>query len=112
MFGILRYNKYIQSILKTKTNPEPWLHIIIVGEDDKGVDPRLYSSTVDYAIYIWDTREVIETGTVKLRAVYTMWHKMTQMAHDNYQQLASTVSKKIVDKFNSLNDRRNGNIPL
>lgn len=49
MIQILRYTEAIQKALGCKTKPEPWLHIGI-------------SSDGHYGIWIWDTRQILETG--------------------------------------------------
>lgn len=55
-----RYTDEIQAKLNTKTKPEPWLHIAIAAEyhpDNRG------NGEMEWAIYVWDTREVIESGS-------------------------------------------------
>jgi hypothetical protein len=46
---ILVYNATAQAKIGAKTNPEPWMHVVITNNNE-------------FAIFIWDTREVIETG--------------------------------------------------
>jgi hypothetical protein len=46
MLGIFKYTKEIQKKLGSKTMAEPWLHILV------------YDNA--YAIWVWDTREVLE----------------------------------------------------
>lgn len=51
---ILRYNEDLQKLIGCKTKPEPWMHIGFVGTD---------MSEDDYwAIWVWDTRQVLEEG--------------------------------------------------
>lgn len=48
------YTDKIQNVLNTKTKPEPWLHVVLQHQRD-GED-----SALAWAIYVWDTRQVIE----------------------------------------------------
>jgi hypothetical protein len=50
---IAAYTDDVQKRLGTKTKPAPYLHIAM---------GRFRGSTI-FAIYIWDTREVVEEGT-------------------------------------------------
>ena len=50
---ICRYNETLQKILGCKTKPEPWLHVVIKSFDKT-------KPYVGYAIYVWDTRKVVE----------------------------------------------------
>jgi hypothetical protein len=59
---ISRYNGHIQSILRTNTKPEPWLHIVLRAITDyKTID-------VYYAIYIWDTRQIVDQDVRRFTA--------------------------------------------
>ena len=53
---IKRYNRYVQQIIKAKTTPEPWLHVLIVPTSS------VNSANFVWCIYVWDTRKVIESG--------------------------------------------------
>lgn len=55
MRQILRYSTEIQKALGCKTKPEPWLHIGIWYANEL---PR--TTRASYAIWIWDTREIVE----------------------------------------------------
>lgn len=62
-YSINRYNGACQHILKAKTKPEPWLHVAILDFEDMP-DSEEYGirgekSGIYWAIYVWDTREVI-----------------------------------------------------
>lgn len=70
--GIYRYDESVQQCLRCKTKPEPWLHIAIAGcsmsnlgehyaRRNAGKAPKL---ELIWAVYVWDTREVIESGQV------------------------------------------------
>jgi hypothetical protein len=56
---VIRYTPELQSILKSKTEPAPYMHCVIDLARFRYSDG---SSAIflDYAIYIWDTREVLE----------------------------------------------------
>jgi hypothetical protein len=83
---IKRYSKGIQSILHSKTKPEPWMHALIVPLSNAGK-----SFKFAYAIYIWDTRAVLETGkgTVSSHHVFD-W---ASDALDNHQPLKGISDK-------------------
>lgn len=53
--AVLRYSESIQKQIGSKTKPEPWLHITTArtGKDGK---------QAWYAIFVWDTRQVVEEG--------------------------------------------------
>jgi hypothetical protein len=53
-----KYTKEHQKLLGCKTEPQPWLHIVTMSEG--GSDGKNYDSITSYAIYVWDTRQVIE----------------------------------------------------
>jgi hypothetical protein len=53
---ILKYTNEVRNILGSKAKAEPWLHVAITKEDDKHDN----KTVINYIIYIWDTREVIE----------------------------------------------------
>lgn len=68
-YSINRYNGACQHILKAKTKPEPWLHVAIIDFEDMP-DSEEYGirgekSGIYWAIYVWDTREVIEAGSAR-----------------------------------------------
>lgn len=55
---IVRYNnEQVQQELRAKTKPEPWLHVCITDAYPNGESM--------YAIYVWDTRQIVETGKCK-----------------------------------------------
>jgi hypothetical protein len=60
-FKTNRYTEEAKKLLGTKTNPEPWLHIQLVGDSSTKHDD------IYYAIYVWDTRQVIESGVVNCK---------------------------------------------
>jgi hypothetical protein len=56
---ILRYTDKVQEALSEKTKAEPWMHIALAPLN---LGPFMVQF---YAIYVWDTREVVETGELK-----------------------------------------------
>lgn len=55
--------------LGSKVKPEPWLHVAVLGLGnhftyEKTKKPE-DSERVVYAVYVWDTRKVIESGTIE-----------------------------------------------
>lgn len=68
---IFVYNEVAKKAIKAKAETQDWLHVAI---NDKG----------EYAIYIWDTREVIATGKTKA----TKFEGCTE-ARDNHKALVN-----------------------
>jgi hypothetical protein len=56
MLHIRKYNKKMQRLTDSKVKPEPWLHIAFIGS------AREYG----FAIYVWDTRQVIEIDSIEV----------------------------------------------
>lgn len=52
---IFRYTEAVQQALRLKLNPEPWMHVIL--DNTNGV----------FAIYVWDTRQIVFSGKIKLK---------------------------------------------
>ena len=69
---IVRYNENVQIYCKAKTKPEPWMHCAMIEDG--------------YDIYVWDTREVIETGKLKSMPQVVKDASFT-FAEDNLQAL-------------------------
>ena len=86
---ILRYDERVQQQLKSKTKPEPWLHIALADSNDR---------SYVFAIYIWDTREVIETGTTDNVTMYSL---DGNIAKDNHTMIKGGNSKDIVARINN-----------
>ena len=55
---IFRYSEKLRKILSADTKAEPWLHIMFVSY--KEIDDRAGA----FFIYVWDTREVVEYGSL------------------------------------------------
>lgn len=72
--SINTYNSDCKKILRTKTKPGPYLHVAIleisgINKDGK-IGPTVRTKTVVYwAIYAWDTREVLEVGEGRQRRI-------------------------------------------
>jgi hypothetical protein len=49
---IAKYTESMQKTLNSTTKPEAWLHVAI-------------NSVGEWSIYVWDTREILETGEIK-----------------------------------------------
>jgi hypothetical protein len=67
---ILVYNATAQAKIGAKTNPEPWMHVVITNNNE-------------FAIFIWDTREVLETGKCAKDIDFTG----CENARDNHKEL-------------------------
>ena len=82
---VLKYTLEVQKQLKSKAKPEPWLHVLLVKHPS-------YDDSLSYAIYIWDTRAIVETSTCERK---TSTIKGTS-ANDNHKPLKG----KRADDFN------------
>lgn len=59
--AVLKYTEELKKLLGSKTKPEPWLHCAFLAKrapED--------SNDVIWAIYVWDTREVVEQGSTDM----------------------------------------------
>lgn len=72
---ILRYTPEVQKQLGSKTKPEPWLHVCMQNDM--------------YAIYVWDTRQILESGKYRFPAT-------GPIANDNRMPLVGQDSDKFV----------------
>lgn len=93
--SVYRYNETIQKRIGSNTKPEPWLHVAICNRIMKN-DGKLF---LFYAIYVWDTRQVIETG--KADGNITGVHRGFVRASDNHKPLSDkgfTFDKDSVNK--------------
>lgn len=73
MLQIYKYTPEAQDFVKSKAKSEPWLHIAIAPNGD-------------YDIYVWDTRQVIESGRAK-RIPVTVADCELNFAEDNLSAL-------------------------
>jgi hypothetical protein len=84
---ILKYSDSIKKKFKCKTNTEPYLHFIIT---DKA-----------WAIYIWDTRRIIETNSCDAKAYKQV---LNMRIPDNHEPLVGKNSDLFIfsERSNSL----------
>lgn len=87
---ILRYTPEMQKQLVSKTKPEPWLHVAIIMPKDRG--------WAIYAIYVWDTRQVIEEGRKPIWDAHVE-HLVGTPAKDNHQPLQGLKTYDYLFKF-------------
>jgi hypothetical protein len=110
---ILRYNEEIQKTIGSKTKPEPWMHIAIIKQirDNGKFDLSLF-----YAIYVWDTRQVIEERDSRLNyaddaTIKSLAKKYA--ANDSREPLlgghGKAMAYMINKKFMSVKDDKNAN---
>ena len=64
---VLRYTPEVQKALGSKTKPEPWLHVAVTSSTlmgaagfRRGSSANSETLSITYAIYVWDTRKVVE----------------------------------------------------
>lgn len=97
---IVAYTKEIQEKLKSKVEPAPYLHcgiIVMKGKDRTG---EKQSGTM-WAIWVWDTREVVEDGMSK----GTIYLDGTKPVKDDHKPLkgggpnASYINAKFIAKM-------------
>jgi hypothetical protein len=84
MITILRYTEELQKFYRAKTKPEPWLHFVHVSGQ---LGDR-------WAIYVWDTRQVIEEGSD-----YRPVPQGVQKASDNHEMLKGAKNVSLVAAF-------------
>lgn len=86
---IRRYTDKIQQVLKSKTKTEPWLHVVLQHQRDD------VNSALAWAIYVWDTRQVIEEDFVTMtdEQIVSILRKCgigTPRVKDNHRKLKNT----------------------
>jgi hypothetical protein len=93
---VYRYNKELQNIIGSKINPEPWMHLVVntQGWYMNGVASH---EKPMYAIYIWDTRQVLESGNFDKNIINQLPREST--AKDDRKPLIG--SGKVIDSINS-----------
>jgi len=93
------HNRFVKDILKFKIQPEPWMHLGII-ECDNG--------NRGYALWIWDSRQVIEEGYLSEEqkdriGLYVTDHFLTNeiKTNDNFLSLSGggNISKVISEYF-------------
>lgn len=70
---VYKYSEKLKELLGCKTNPEPWMHIVIQGDEVTSNQKLRQMKNGKYAIYVWDTREVLEEGKVKPEVLYNYY---------------------------------------
>lgn len=89
---VFKYDRNIQKILKTKTKPEPWLHIGFVSAHHAQGKERI--NGMSWAIYIWDTRQVLESGWIATKDLnLDKYFRGFDHALDNKQPLVGADSE-------------------
>lgn len=110
-FQCARYTEELQSLLGLRTKPEPWLHIVFVPKYSLYYD-RLTEDGVSAAVYVWDTREIVETistypldkSIIGRISSYSQWNKLVDICNrnkvrDSHTQLVSSKHKFHVDAW-------------
>jgi hypothetical protein len=107
--------KKLNNAIPAKAESKPWLHvaILVTNYNEDGILDNKYqlnldkSDTAYYAIYVWDTREVIESGTIRNFKQYSDLYPLTKrarfnkvpVARDNNQKLhGSDIAVNIINK--------------
>lgn len=100
---IFRYDQNLQRILKSKVKPEPWLHCALYANSKRSRNDvtRGYS----YAIYVWDTRQVLDSGWVPVEQLnLNDSMRVLRGALDNREPLKGSTDENVT--FISRNLRR------
>ena len=92
---ILKYDEDIQKKLGLKTKAEQWLHIGIVKDQEEDSEICKYI----LAIWVWDTRDVIELKSIKINPEIL---KETTKAADNGEPLKGRISIGVHGDINKL----------
>lgn len=101
-------NSFVKDVLNSKIKLEPWMHIGVIELDD---------GTFGYAIWIWDSRQVIDESELskeqgeKIR-FYIADHFFTNeiRANDNYlplkggERISNAISRYFEEHYNSIID--------
>jgi hypothetical protein len=99
--NIVKYTPALQAALGCKLKAEPWMHAVVVLEQegytraDKskkfGDNNKTMSYRIAYVVYVWDTREVLaedeQSGTTGMRAKQIAIRKTFKPAFDNHEPL-------------------------
>lgn len=73
--GVYKYNGAAQEYTKAKIEPQPWLHIAFSNQGGA------------FAIFVWDTRKVVEFGNLRYNENRTPKEAGLTRAKDNKQPL-------------------------
>jgi hypothetical protein len=74
--AIFRYSARIQSIIKAKVPAEPFMHICFI---------KLRSGKCLWGVYVWDNRQVLETGETTYEVFDDQVYKVARYASDNHK---------------------------
>ena len=88
---ILRYNEHLKNKIGSKTKPEPWMHIVIIVNSVTGRG-AVKTRKCSYAVYVWDTREIIETGSFDYKQPINYLEMYADKARDNHEPLVGSGS--------------------
>lgn len=68
-YSVKKYDERLQKMLGSSVKPEPWLHIAVFVNGNNRTFERTKNSDdkerVHYAIFVWDTRKVIEAKSIE-----------------------------------------------
>lgn len=101
---IFVYDKDIKNRVKAKTNPEPWMHICLVSRRVGKTAEKKFEYV--WAIYVWDTRQVIESGVAERSQIdFETLLRAHRGALDNHQRLQGADSPDAKYVSQHMNDR-------
>jgi hypothetical protein len=91
-----KFKKAIDSS-RIKAKPEPWLHIAIFASNNN-------TGGSIYAIYVWDTRQVIESGylSYSISEITKNTKSVIEIPKDNHEQLKHNHKEPAVSVSNRL----------
>lgn len=107
--NIVRYTPTVAKMLNSRVKSEPWLHAVI------DCSPEVYGQTgkqrwlINYAIYVWDTRQVIDDDTIEVQATAKQIDKLRMLPSppDSFEPLTGNFNDKLaVRTFNESFERR------
>ena len=88
---LARYNEKAEELLGIKFKAEPWFHIAAV---------QIKSGGYSYAIYIWDTRKIVNSGHLNPRQVKVFEADELSPCLDNHTDVqGAPVAKSINEAF-------------
>lgn len=99
-FKLARYNDKAEELLGIKFKAEPWLHIAAV---------QIKSGDYSYAIYVWDTRKIVNSGHLNPKQVKVFEADELSPCLDNHTDVqGAPVAKAINEAFKTERDYDKG----
>ena len=104
MAKVFKYNEKWQTFFGSNIKPEPWMHIVASvykSDNDMQVTRTTGKLVVQYAIFVWDTREVLEAAKVDVNngIGFVVLEKNQPRAKDNGTKLVGLPTDLDINKW-------------